>query len=78
MTNQDFKDIISFDSIFQIVPKNFQDYGLPLSFVEGHGCQVVFRHFLSGRLLNAVENMDGTVEPHLSEEFSEFCVRWTM
>ena len=77
VTNNQFKDIFSYDSIYQLVPKRLEEYGLPLSFGGQSSCNVVLRHFLTGRLLTVAQNSDGDFIPSLSEEFSDFCQRWT-
>jgi hypothetical protein len=39
---------------------------------------VTLRHFLSGRLLSSAKNSKGEFVPELSEEFSEYCQKWTL
>jgi hypothetical protein len=77
VTNPEFKDILNFDSIFQIVPKDLEEYGLSLEFRGQSSCNVTLRHFLSGRLLTVSYNENGESVPSLSEEFSDYCMRWS-
>lgn len=60
------------------MPKSFSEYGSPLSFREQEKCSVTLRHFLSGRLLSSTQNSKGEFVPELSEEFSEYCQKWTL
>ena len=78
-TNSKYKELISFDSIFQIVPKDISQYGLPLGFKGQNTCKICLKHFLSGRLLSFKEvetDLGTTTTLGLSEDFTDFAAKW--
>lgn len=69
------RSIMTFDSIFQIVPHHIKYWGLPLDFQGKNVCKISLKHFLSGNLLTC-QTENGVVTPLLSEDFYEFCQKW--
>ena len=79
-TNPVYKELITFDSIFQIIPIEMSQYGLPLEFKGRNSSKICLKHFLSGRLLTFKTSKNEFVGKEtslvLSEDFMDFAKRW--
>lgn len=72
---EEYRDIVAFDSIFQIVPEDVSQWGKELNFEGKNICKISLKHFLSGNLLTA-KKVDGFSVPVLSEDFHSYCHSW--
>lgn len=75
LKKEEDKDIMAFDSIFQIVPEDVKFWGKELNFEGKNVCKISLKHFLSGNLLT-VKTVNGSSFPILSEDFYSYCHSW--
>lgn len=76
--NAAYQELISFDSIFQIVPQDIAQYGQTLSFKGQNSCSLSLKHFLSSRMLTFTPSgsKEEGFSPVLSEDFYSYANRW--